>query len=146
MSGVIKQLTSYNIGASGVLGYTTNQQCAIAALLIAVQIALGRFTTLGQCPGNPALGLDGFAYVSDAGTGVASRVYITNRQSTMTLGGDGSSLVTSGYGSGGGASNELLWATQFGGALCDNPEWERVVSDYHKAVNGQKVISSGTPT
>lgn len=146
MAGVIKQLTYYNIGASGVLGYTSNQQCSVAALLIAVQISLGRYTTLGQCPGNPALGLDGFAYVIDSGTGVTSRVYITNRQSTMTLGGDGSALITSGYSSGGAASNDLLWATQFGGALCDNPEWERVISDYHKAVSGKKVISSGTPT
>jgi hypothetical protein len=117
----------------------------VAAVLIAVQIALARDTATLQTPGNPGLGLDSFAYVIDSGTGVTSRLYITNRQSTMTLGGDGTSLASSGYSSGGAASNDLRWATELGGSLVDNPEWEHLVTDYYRATHGQTVESWGTP-
>jgi hypothetical protein len=134
MAGVIKQLTYYNIGDTGtVLGFTTNAECAVAAILIAVQIALGRDTATAQTAGLPALGLDSFAYINDPGTGIASRLYITNRQSLMTLGGDGTTQQKSPYSDSGSSQSELLWATEFGGSLCDNPEWETIIADYTKA-------------
>jgi hypothetical protein len=145
MAGVIKQLTYYNIGTNAVLGFTSIQQCMVAAILIAYQIALARDAATAQCPGNPAMGLDSFIYIIDTGTGVTSRLYITDRQSTMELGGDGTSLATSGYQSGGGqASDELRWGTELGGALVDNPEWEHLVSDYETAKHGGTVESWGT--
>lgn len=146
MAGVIKQLTYYNIGDKSSIGFKTTQQCEVACTLIAFQIGLARDTATIQTPGNPAFGLDGFAYVTDEGSGVASRLYITNRKSTMTLGGDGTSQQRSPYGSGSSSQNELLWATELGGSLIDNPEMEHVIHDYQKAIHGKHVVSWGTPT
>lgn len=128
MAGVLKQLTYYNLGDQSVLGFTSNRQCAVACVLIAIQIGLARDTATLQTPGNPALGLDSFAFITDAGSGIASRLYISNRKSTMTIGGDGSGQV------GGGASTDLVWATEIGGSLCDNPEMEIMVTDYNRAL------------
>lgn len=139
MAGVIKQLTYYNIGDKGVLGLQTVRQCRVAVMLIAVQIALSRDTGIAQCPGQPGFGLDSFGYITDEGSGVASRLYVTNRKSVMTLGGDGSSQVKGGSG----GSQQLLWATEIGGSLCDNPEFEHILRDYRAAVAGHKVISWG---
>lgn len=142
MAGVIKQLTYYNVGSQGVLGFTSQKDCVMACVLIAYQIALGRWTDTAECPGLPAVGLDSFVYVTDQGTGVASRLYVTNRQSTMAVGGDGTTSVNSGYGSGGASgNNELIWGTQIGGSLIDNPETDHVVSDFHRAQQGKSVFS-----
>ena len=137
MSGVLKQITYYNMGAGTMLGFTSNKQCAVAAVLIAVQIGLARDTATLQTAGNPAFGLDGFAFITDAGTGIASRLYISNRKTTMQIGGDGTSSVNSGYGSSGGSQNQLIWATELGGSLCDNPEMETIVTDYRRALRLQ---------
>lgn len=136
MAGIIKQLTYYNIGSNGVLGFSSNWECEVACLLIAVQIALGRDTATVQCPASPALGLDSTAFIYDTkGSGIASRQYITGRRSTMTLGGDGTSAVSS--------AAQMLWSMELSGSLIDNPEWETIVSDYHKAINHDTVSSSG---
>lgn len=141
MAGVIKQLTYYNIGANGVLGFSSTQDCVVAAVLIAVEIALARDQATAQCPGQPAFGLDNFAFINDPkASGIVSRLYVTGRKSTMTLGGDGSS---SGSSSTGGGSSQMIWSTELTGSLCDNPEFDHVISDYHKAITGRKVISSG---
>jgi hypothetical protein len=147
MAGVIKQLTFYNIGDSNTLPYTTVKECMVAAVLIAIQIALARDTATAQCPGIPALGLDSFAYIIDAGTGVTSRLYLTNRKSTMQLGGDGTEQASSGYsgGAAGGGSSDLRWATEFGGSLVDNKEFDQLVKDYNTAVSGGRVLTHGTP-
>lgn len=135
MSGVYKQITYYNIGDSGTaVGFTSNRECAVAAVLVALQIGLVRDTATLQSAGNPAFGLDGFAFVMDAGTGIASRLYISNRKSTMTVGGDGSGQQKSPYGTSGGSQSELLWATELGGSLCDNPEMDTIVADYYSAL------------
>jgi hypothetical protein len=142
MSGIIKQLTYYNIGSRGVLGFASAQDCAVACVLIAVQIALARDVATVQCPGQPAFGLDSFAFLNDStASGIVSRLYITRRQTTMSLGGDGSS-------SGGGNSpssgtSQLYWTTELTGSLCDNPEWEHILNDYHTAITGGQVVSSG---
>lgn len=141
-SGVDKQLTWYDIGKSGVIGLQTIQQCMVACILIALQILLSRDTAVAQCPGQPAFGLDSMAFIADV-TGVNSRLYITNRKSTMTLGGDGSSQQKSPYGTSGSSQNELLWATEIGGSLPDNPDFERTLKDYHKALSGGSVYSWG---
>jgi len=142
---ILKQLTYYNVGDAGVLGFTTIQQCMVACVMIATQIGLARDTAQLQCPGNPAFGLDCFAYVTDVGTGVASRLYITNRKSTMTIGGDGTSQQSSPYSSGASSQSELIWATELGGSLVDNPEMDHIVSDYQKAISGGNVLSDAPP-
>lgn len=141
MSGIIKQLTYYNIGSNGVLGFSSTQECAVACVLIAVQIALTRDTAVAQCPANPAIGLDGFAFISDRlASGITSRLYVTSRKTTMTLGGDGTSSAGGDSSSG---SNQLYWSSELSGSLCDNPEWEHLISDYNIAIAGGKVVSSG---
>jgi hypothetical protein len=143
MAGVIKQLTYYNIGSQGVLGLQTTQQCRVAVMLIAIQIALGRDTASAQCPGQPGFGLDSFGFISDSGSGIHSRLYVTNRKSVMTLGGDGTSQQQSPYsGSSATSQNNLLWSTELGGSLCDNPEFDHIVKDYNRAIHGAKVIST----
>jgi hypothetical protein len=144
MSGVIKQVTYDGAGDdnSGILGLTSTQLCMRACVMYALQVALARDTAQIQTPGNPAFGLDTFVYITDRGTGVNSRLYITNRKSTVAIGGDGSSAVSSGYGGGGGStSNELIWATELGGSLCDNAEIEHIVKDYNLAYTGKQVLS-----
>lgn len=143
MAGIIKQLTYYNIGSNGVLGFSSVQQCMVACLLIAVQIALGRDTATIECPAAPNFGLDNMAYVDDGeASGIVSRLYITGRTSTMTIGGDGSSTSSSGN-TAGSDDTEMLWSTQLMGSLVDNPEWEHIVSDYNVAITGGTVVSSG---
>lgn len=145
MSGIIKQLTYYNIGQrNGILGFGSDQQCLVAAVLIAEQIALGRYVGTVQFPGNPAVGLDSMLYVNDAAvSGVTSRLYVTGRQSTMQLSGDSSGGSQGGSEYGPGSDNELLWSHQCSGSLVDNPEFDQVVNDYWRATTGQSVTTSG---
>ncbi len=140
-AGVIKQLTHYDIGTANVLGYQTPQQCEVACLLIAIQIALSRDTGVAQCPGQPGFGIDSFAFIADSGSGITSRMYVTNRKSVMRLGGDGTSQQKSPYGTSASSQNELLWSTEIGGSLVDNPEFEKIVKDYTTAISGGKVFS-----
>lgn len=143
MSGIIKQMTYYNIGQNGILGFSSNSECEVACLLIAVQIALGRDTATVQCPGQPAIGLDTMAFVSDSkASGITSRLYVTGKQSTMTIGGDGTSTAPNNNGPGN-VNTTMLWSTELTGSLCDNPEWEHILSDYKIAINGGHVVSSG---
>lgn len=134
MAGVLKALTYYNVGDNGVLGFQTERECAVACLLIAVQIGLARDTATLQTAGHPGIGLDSFAFVTDEGTGVASRLYVSNRKSTMSIGGDGTSQQKSPYGTSASSQNDLLWATELGGSLCDNGEMEEVVHQYRKVL------------
>lgn len=137
MSGILKQLTYYNQGSNGVLGFDSQWECQVAALLVAVQIALGRDTATVQCPANPAIGLDAFAMISDAtASGIASRLYVTGRRSSMTLDGGGTSSASSG---------DLIWSHEFSGSLCDNPEWDQIISDYNKSLQNKLVVSHGGP-
>lgn len=135
MAGVIKQLTYYNIGSKGVLGFSSNQDCAVACLLIAAQIALARDTATCQCPGTPAVGLDSFTFIrDDNSSGIASRLYVTARKSTMTLGGDGSSTTPNN--TAGSTNEQLFWTTELTGSLVDSPEWDQLLKDYHRVLSG----------
>ncbi len=68
-------------------------------------------------------------------------MYVTNRKSVMRLGGDGTSQQKSPYGTSASSQNELLWSTEIGGSLVDNPEFEKIVKDYTTAISGGKVFS-----
>lgn len=134
MSGVIKQLTYYNIGKNGVLGFGSTKECCVAAVLIAVQVALARDTAQVECPANPGIGLDSFAYVKDdAASGVNSRLYVTQRKVVWQ----------SGSSNAGGGGSEMLWTSEMQGALVDNPEWDHLYRDYRIAITTGNVVSSG---
>lgn len=138
MGGIIKQLTYYNIGSNGVLGFESDGECVVSNMLIAVQIALTRDTGQVEIPGNPGFGLDGMAFINDfAVSGIVSRLYITSKESTMTLGGDGSSTSRPNNASGSDTTT-LLWDTTLTGALIDNPEWDRIYQDYSRAIHGMR--------
>lgn len=141
MAGIIKQLTYYNIGDQSAIGYQTIWDCQTACILIAIQIALARDTATASTLGNPAIGLDSFAYLTDAATGIAGRCYIANRKSTMKIGGDGTSQITSQATQ----AQEPIWSTDFGGSLVDSPEWDHLRNDYQLAIEKKRVISWGTP-
>lgn len=143
MSGIVKQLTYYNQGANGVLGFGSNQECLVACLLIAVQIALGRDTATVEFPANPAIGLDSMAFINDflGSSTIVSRLYVTGRQSTMVIGGDGAS-GSAPSNTAGGTSN-LLWTQTVSGSLVDNPEWDKIHSQYQSAINGGRVVTGG---
>lgn len=147
MSGIIKQLTYYNIGSNGVLGFKTEQECIVATILIAVQIALSRDTAQVECAGLPAFGLDCMAFINDwIASGIVSRLYITGKQSTMVIGGDGSS--TSPPSNAPGSVNDSpFWTSTITGSLIDNPEWDRILQDYVLATHGKKAQAPlGGPT
>jgi hypothetical protein len=142
MSGIVKQLTYYNQGSNGVLGFGSNQECEVAALLIAVQIAMGRDTATAEFPANPAIGLDAMTFINDlfGGSTIVSRLYVTGRQSTMTLGGDGTATTPTNTAA---SQNDLTWTHTVSGALCDNPEWDKLLGDYQDALNNIPVQSGG---
>jgi hypothetical protein len=139
MAGVIKQLTYYNIGSNGVLGFGSNLECAVACVLIAVQIALTLYTATAETAGNPAFGLDSFAFIKDEeASGITSRLYITGRKTTFVRGGDGS---------GGNPSNDpgqsdgqMIYATELTGSLVDNEEWDALYKDYFRVQGGRAPI------
>lgn len=143
MAGIIKQLTYYNIGSNGVLGFTSDQDCRVACLLIAVQIALSRDMATMEIPGLPAIGLDCMAFINDwYSSGIVSRLYVTSRQSTMTFGGDGSSTSPPSNAAGS-TNNTPIWTTSLSGSLVDNPEWDRIVQDYNRVIIGKRPLSPG---
>lgn len=119
-----KPLTDYNLGDGGVIGFRTDEECRVAAILIAIQIGLAMDTATMQVPGQPAIGLDSFVGVDEHGTGVTSRLYVTNRKSTMRIDGQQGSSDT-----------ELIWSSELGGALVDNPDMYQMVTDYREAAD-----------
>lgn len=139
MAGVIKQLTYYNIGQNGVLGFGSNQECAVACLLIAIQIALNRDQAIVSCPGNPAIGLDTFVLVNDEASEIKSRLYVTSRKSVWTKGGDGSSSSPPSSGPGT-VNDQLLWSTELTGSLVDNEDWDAVMLDYQRVISGKNPV------
>lgn len=66
--------------------YKTEQQCMVAAQLIALQEALASTTATVEIPAHPGLQLDDIISITDGATGVASRAWVAQKQSTFTAG------------------------------------------------------------
>jgi hypothetical protein len=107
MAGVIKHLTH-----TDPTYYATVADCQFACYLLALQIALQKYTTILDLPGTPAIGLDTLQDVIARSQGLNTRVYVTNRTSEMQFGDDG------------------YYTTELGGSLVDTPDVAGVVKDF----------------
>lgn len=96
---------------------TSDLQCAVAARLIAFQMALAGAEVVVQIPGYPALDVDDQIGVIDEGTGTNSRVYVVDRGSTHTTG------------------KEATWRMTLTGALLDTPDVQGVIDDLNQAID-----------
>lgn len=110
MAGVVKHLTHVDPL------YTTVTDCQVACYLIALQIALAKYTAIIDMPGNPGIGLDTLQSVIDRQQGLNSRIYVTNRLSDMSLGTD------------------AHWTLELGGSLVDTPDVDGIVADWLQAI------------
>lgn len=110
MAGVVKHLTHTDPL------YTTVTDCQVACYLLALQIALAKYTAIIDTPGNPGIGLDTLQSVIDRQQGLNSRIYVTNRLSEMALGTDGH------------------WTLELGGSLVDTPDVTGIVTDWVGAI------------
>lgn len=106
MAGIIKHLTHFDAK------YETIADCQQAALLIALQIALGKYTGTIAIPGTPHIGVDTSVSLLDGTVGVNSRFYISNRVQTFTGG------------------EQAKYVTELGGGLADTPDVLAVAADY----------------
>jgi hypothetical protein len=106
MAGVVKHLTHVD------QLFTTLADCQFGCYLIALQIALSKYTVIVDLPGHPGIGLDTLQTAIDRGQGLNSRIYVTNRTSEMQLGADG------------------YYTTELGGSLVDTPDVVGIVKDF----------------
>lgn len=109
MAGIIKHLTHYDAK------YETIADCQFAAILIALQIALSKYTATISIPGTSHIGLDSSLSLIDRIGGVNSRMYVSNRVRTFTAG------------------EQASYVTELGGALVDTPDVAAVTRDFDAA-------------
>lgn len=95
---------------------TSDAQCKVACVLLALNEALASTTATVEVPGYPGVDLDEQMSVLDAGTGVNSRLYIAERRSTHTTG------------------RQASWKTTFTGALLDVPDIVAAREDLNEAI------------
>jgi hypothetical protein len=107
MAGIIKHLTHADPKME------TIADCQQAALLIALQIALGKYTGTVAIPGTPHIGIDTAISLLDRTVGINSRFYISNRVQTFTGG------------------EQAKYVTELGGGLADTPDVVAVAADYN---------------
>jgi hypothetical protein len=106
MAGIIKHLTHADPKME------TIADCQQAALLIALQIALGKYTGTIAIPGTPHVGLDTAISLFDRTVGINSRFYVSNRIQTFTGG------------------EQAKYVTELGGGFADTPDVLAVAADY----------------
>lgn len=100
--------------------------CRTACFLIAAAEALLAYTGQFQCPGNPQLELDTQVGIFDKGSGLVSRVYVSNVQTSFTWGVDQDGADTP------------FWYTTFSGSLLDTPDMLAIVDELNTAnINGK---------
>jgi hypothetical protein len=83
---------------------TTNGECKVAAVLIAIQYQLQSFTAHIEIPGHPGAELDDHVSIRDEGTGVDTRIWVADIQSQFTSG------------------EQAKWTVTIGGALIDTED------------------------
>lgn len=91
--------------------YKTEQECMVAAKLIALQEALASTTATVEIPAHPGLQLDDIISIRDHATGLASRAWIAQKQSTFEAG------------------EKTSWTQTLGVALLDTPDVVGVIND-----------------
>lgn len=109
MAGVIKHLTHYDPAM------TSNVDCQFACYLIALSIALSRFTGRAACPGSPTIGLDTIITLTDQQTAFNGRMYVSNRVQDFVAG------------------ENARYSLELGGALPDDPDVQKILRDMRAA-------------
>lgn len=109
-SGVLRQFThtDYNL--------SSNQECMVAAIMIAMQYQLQTFTGHIEVPGYPGVELDDQVGVIDEGTGVNTRIWAADIQSQFESG------------------ETTRWTTTLGGAMIDTEDWYALALDFFAAM------------
>lgn len=98
--------------------YKTEQECLVAAQMIALQEALAAVSANVQIPAHPGLQLDDIISLRDRATSIASRAWIASKQSTFEQG------------------QSTTFTQTLGVALLDTPDVTGVVEDLHGSLVG----------
>lgn len=93
-------------------GLETNDECMMACLLTALQMALAAFQGVVEIPGFPGVELDDQVSVLDQASAFNTRLWVSSRSSTFTRG------------------DQTEWKTSLTGALLDTPDVKVVGQDY----------------
>jgi hypothetical protein len=110
VAGVLKPLTHFDHL------FTTVDECEFGCYLIALQVAMLKYTAIVDLPGNPGIGLDTLQSVIDRTQGLNSRLYVSNRTQEMQFGNNG------------------YWHLEIGGSLIDTQDFVGVMKDYKAAI------------
>lgn len=122
LSGVLKHvLKTYN-------ELRTFEECQIAAYLVAIEQALEAVTATCEVPGNPFLDLDEQVGIVDTGTGMNTRLWVTNVADEQHVG------------------QKRTWKTTIGGAFIDTPDVYDLMADITRAGSARPPgIANGSP-
>lgn len=96
--------------------YITKADCAVACYLISLQIALSICTAIVAIPGTPHIGLDTLVSLTDHGTGLYSRMYVSNKRRVMTIGED------------------TKYQMEIGGSIIDTPDMNILLADLNNGL------------
>lgn len=92
---------------------TTEDECLMACLLIAIQAALNAYTAIAEAPGYPGLWLDDQVSLVDGASGTNSRLWIASYSSSFTVAQEGTE-----------------WTMTLGGSMIDTPDMDLLARDY----------------
>jgi len=119
---------------AGVLKHVTHtfpelrsfDECLVAAYQTAFEQALQAVTGVIETPGNPFFRLDSQVGVLDTGTGMNTRLWIANRDSTFRTGRNAS------------------WKTTLGGSMIDTPDLVQLIAEMDSDMPNPKGVSNGS--
>lgn len=114
LAGIIKHFIADPSSNPQLKQLKSDAECMVVAQLVALQMALQAYTGTFETAGNPGFTLNDQVAVFDEGTGLNTRVYISNRSSSFVKGTDG---------------QESTFKTTLGGALVDVDDVRQVIAD-----------------
>jgi hypothetical protein len=89
----------------------THEECMVACYLWAVNAALGMVTATCETMGNPVVDLNDQVSVVDTGTGMNTRMWVSNMEQSGTYG------------------ESTSWKMTLGGAMIDTPEMIALIKE-----------------
>jgi hypothetical protein len=101
-----------SVGVGVAIGLNSNEECAFACVLAAIQYALAMCTGQFQIPGRPDIDLNDQVSLIDMGTALNSRMWVASVQSTHKMGPQGS------------------WEMVIGGSYVDMSDFDAIRADY----------------
>lgn len=101
------------------------EECQIACYLIAINEALQAVTGVVEAPGHPGFNLDDQVGIIDTGTGMNTRMWISNRQSTFRAG------------------QAASWTMTLTGSMIDTPDLVDLVHEIDTKMPNPRGVSNG---